>query len=225
MGMDKPISLDPPPRKNTGRPPKYDKKILENLLRYIRAGLTWEKASEAVGVKEGTIRSWMERIPAFAEAVKKARRELETSLLESINEAGAKHWQAKAWMAERVFGYAQPSSRLDIKSEVNHGLSPTLANMLAGIHSKPTTYVKHAQVIDSKQVYDNDYCASNKLPPKSGEDVRLLKLNKRKAVRERKLRKATTTPPGSPPAPQQIDIYPPEKSDQKQKEDGETAQT
>ena len=223
--MEKPISFDPPPKKNTGRPPKYDKKILENLLRYIRAGLTWEKASEAVGVKEGTIRSRMERIPSFAEAVKKARRELETSLLESINEAGVKHWQAKAWMAERVFGYAQPSSRLDIKSEVNHGLSPTLANMLAGIHSKPTTYIKSAQVVDSQQVdlSHKIHCINN--PKKSGEDVRILKLNKRKAVRERKLRKTTTTPPATPPAPQQIDIYPPEKSDQKQKEDGETAQT
>lgn len=215
------INFDPPERKKIGRPPKYDKKIMESLLGYIRAGLTWEKASEAVGIKEGTIRSWMERIPAFAEAVKKARRELEANLLNSVNESGAKSWQARAWMLERVFGYAQPSARLDIKSEVNHGLSPSLANMLAGIHSKPMTYAKPAQVVYGQQIYDNDYCATNKIKEKSEESLRLERLNKRKSIRDRKLRKTTTTPYPPPHAAAEKSLYPPEKIDQKQKEDGE----
>lgn len=222
--MEDGISFDPPEPKKTGRPPKYDKKILENLLRYIRAGLTWEKASEAIGIPQGTIKNWMERIPAFGDAVKKERRNLETSLLESISEAGAKHWQAKAWMAERVFGYSAPSSRLDVKSEVNYGLSPNLANILAGIHSKPMTYAKPAQVIDNQPGLDNVYCTTNKPSPKTPEEVKLLKLNKRKAIRERKLRKTTTTPHPAAPTAQEISVTPPEKIDQKQKEDGEAPQ-
>ena len=185
--------------------------------------MTWEKASEAVGVNEGTIRSWMTRIPSFAEAIKKARRELETNLLNSVNESGAKSWQARAWMLERVFGYAQPSARLDIKSEVNHGLSPNLANILAGIHSKPITYAKSAQIIDNQQSEDNAYCATKEMPQKSVESLRLERLNKRKAVRDRKLRKDTTTPPATPPSHAEKSLYPPEKIDQKQKEDAQNA--
>ena len=219
--MENEISFDPPEPKATGRPAKYDKKILEDLLRYIRAGLTWEKASEAVGVNEGTIRSWMTRIPSFAEAIKKARRELETNLLNSVNESGAKSWQARAWMLERVFGYSAPSSRLDIKSEVNHGLSPNLANLLAGIHSKPTTSIKPAQVIDTQHIEYNGNCATNKTPEKIEDSPRLVKLNKRKAIRQRKLRLTTTTPCPAAPAAENKSLYPPEKIDQKQKEDAE----
>lgn len=210
--------------KRKGRPPTYTKEILDKILVYIRGGMTVERAAEGVGIPEGTVRDWMGSIPAFSDAVKKARRELELNLLNSINEAGVKSWQAKAWMAERVFGYAQPSSRVDVKAELNHGLSPNLAAMLAGIHSRPTTYIKSSQVIDSQQLdmSHNKHCINNALPALENQNE--VRKSKRKLVRLRKLQRTTTTPPPGTPSPQKFAHTPPEICDQNKKDHGETAQ-
>lgn len=217
------VNMEETPKRK-GRPPTYTKEILDKILVYIRGGMTVERAAEGVGIPEGTIREWMGSVPAFSAAVKKARRELELNLLNSINEAGVKSWQAKAWMAERVFGYAQPSSRVDVKAELNHGLSPNLAAMLAGIHSRPTTYVKQSQVIDTQRSLDNVYCATNKPAKIPAGKVEIDKLSKRKLVRLRKLQRTTTTPPGGIPSPQKFAHTPPEICDQNKKDHGETAQ-
>lgn len=212
------------PEEKGGRPTKYSEEIAGKVIAYIRKGLTWERAAEAVGIPERTIQGWQESRPAFRDAIKKARRELEASLLDSISEAGVKHWQAKAWIAERVFGYAQPSSRVDVKAELNHGLSPSLAAMLAGIHSRSGTYVKSAQVVDTQQHHlsHKKYCINQPLP--SSENPRDEKLVKRKLVRQRKLQRMTTTPPGDAPNPPKFSHTPPEKTDQNKKEDGESPQ-
>lgn len=210
--------------KRKGRPPTYTKEILDKILVYIRGGMTVERAAEGVGIPEGTVREWMGSVPAFSAAVKKARRELELNLLNSINEAGVKSWQAKAWMAERVFGYAQPSSRVDVKAELSHGLSPNLAAMLAGIHSRPTTYIKSSQVIDSQQLdmSHNKHCINNALP--ASESQSEVRKSKRKLVRLRKLQRTTTTPPPGTPSPQKFAHTPPEICDQNKKNHGEASQ-
>jgi hypothetical protein len=211
------------PEEKGGRPTKYSEEIAEKVIAYIRKGLTWERAAEAVGIPERTIQGWQESRPAFRDAIKKARRELEASLLDSISEAGVKHWQAKAWIAERVFGYAQPSARVDVKAELNHGLSPSLAAMLAGIHSRSTTYVKSAQVVDNQASLDNVYCATNEPALIPAGKSKIDKLSKRKLVRQRKLQR-TTTPPRDAPNPPKFSHTPPEKTDQNKKEDGEAPQ-
>ncbi|NDG03494.1 MAG: hypothetical protein EB119_09985 [Synechococcaceae bacterium WBB_34_004] len=123
-----------------GRPPLLTKETAAKIISYVSKGLTYEKAGEAVGIAPGTIANWQSKHGWFSEDLKKARRALETSLLESIHQAGEKSWQARAWLAERVFGYAQPSARLEVAGAVAHAhaASPALAQLLAGMNSTKT---------------------------------------------------------------------------------------
>ena len=113
------------------------KETAAKIISYVAKGLTYEKAGEAVGIAPGTIANWQSKHGWFSEDLKKARRALETSLLESIHQAGEKSWQARAWLAERVFGYAQPSARLEVAGAVAHAhaASPALAQLLAGMNT------------------------------------------------------------------------------------------
>ena len=127
-----------PAKKNKGgRPPIYTKEIADKVLACVAKGLTYERAAEAVGISGETIDTWKRRKPEFDAALKRARRELEVNCLASIHQAGEKSWQARAWLCERVFGYAQPSSRLEVAGAVAHAhaASPALAQLLAGMNS------------------------------------------------------------------------------------------
>ena len=106
--------------KKIGRPAIYTPEIAAKVLSYVAKGLTYDRAAEAVGISGETIDTWKRRKPDFDRALKKARRELEINCLSSIHEAGAKSWQARAWLCERVFGYAQPSSRLEVAGFAQH---------------------------------------------------------------------------------------------------------
>ena len=129
----------------TGRPSAYTEKIADDIVAACRSGFTMEKAAELVGLEPKTVQNWVGKRKEFGERIKKARREHELSLLRDIELAGAKSWQAKAWMAERVYNYAQPSARLQVAGEVQHGVSGSFAALLAGIASRK---MKQAQVID-----------------------------------------------------------------------------
>jgi len=95
-----------------------------------------EKAGELVGLEPKTIQGWVTKRPAFGAEIKKARKAHEISLLRSIEIAGEKSWQAKAWLAERVYNYAVPSSRLEVAGAIAHGATPALAQMLAGLNKE-----------------------------------------------------------------------------------------
>jgi len=195
-----------------GRHSTLTPEIQEKLLAYVRKGLTYERAGEALGISPATIQNWQARNKQFNNALKKARRDLEASLLDSINLAGEKSWQARAWMAERIFQYAQPSARLQVSQDVTHGISGNLAQLLAGIRGRKQAEPKPAQVIESEpanisqkgQSKHNVYCATLenvqstlvKLPRK-----RKLEMRRRKP-RAESLAKypPTTTPPLPPPA-------------------------
>lgn len=129
----------------TGRPSAYTDKIADDIVAACRSGFTMEKAAELVGLEPKTVQNWVGKRKEFGERIKKARREHELSLLRDIELAGAKSWQAKAWLSERVYGYAQPSARLQVAGEVQHGVSGSFAALLAGIASRK---IKQAQVID-----------------------------------------------------------------------------
>lgn len=204
--MDEPADSTAPSK--GGRHSTLTPEIQEKLLAYVRKGLTYERAGEALGISPATIQNWQARNKQFNNALKKARRDLEASLLDSINLAGEKSWQARAWMAERIFQYAQPSARLNVTQDVTHGLSSNLASLLAGIAGK-----KKAQVIDCKDVTpktlptirDNSYCATDATQtivtttPKVLGRVRHRRMRTRKP-RAESLAKYTTTPPLPPPA-------------------------
>lgn len=201
-----------------GKPSLYNDQIAQEIVDACRSGFTIEKAGALVGLSPSTIKSWCTRKPEFARKVETARKKHELSLLRDIELAGQKSWQAKAWMAERIYSYAIPSARLQVQGNVEHGLSAGLAQILAGSLSKKE---KPAQVIETQaieerislpHIKDNTYCATNKDEPKVEEKTQpnppLVQAAKRKRhvpMRRRVPRKVgvgdTTTPLPPPPSP------------------------
>ena len=199
----------PTDKAKNGRPTQYDEQLAEKILAAIRAGLTLERAAEYVGMNPGTIQGWTTKRQEFGRLVKKARREHEMALLQSVEIAGEKSWQARAWILERAHGYAQPSARLAVTQDVTHGISSNLASLLAGIAVK-----KKAQVIDIQDVKDkpridssyNSNCAtSGTQDVVTTTQLKICKPRKvamrRRKPRQESLAKYTTTPPATPPAP------------------------
>ena len=194
--------------KKVGRHSTLTPEIQEKILNYVRRGLTYERAGEALGIPTATIQNWQARNKAFNNALKRARRDLEVSLLESINQAGEKSWQARAWILERSFMYSQPSARLQVSQDVTHGISGNLAQLLAGIRGRKQSQVIDAEIVKPKAlptIRDNSYCATDSTQtivtttPKVLGKVRHRRMRTRKP-RAESLAKYTTTPPATPPA-------------------------
>ena len=187
----------------------FSDKIAEEIIAACGSGFTLEKAGALVGVNPSTIRTWAQRKPEFAKRVETARKRHELSLLRDIELAGAKSWQAKAWMSERVYGYAQPSARLQVSQDVTHGISGNLAQLLAGIAMKKKSQVIDAKAVEVKTaipIRDNSYCATDGTQTIVTTTPKVLTNPRHKRMRTRKpraesLAKYTTTPPASPPAP------------------------
>ena len=186
----------------------FTDKIAEEIISACGSGFTLEKAGALVGVNANTIKTWASRKPDFARKVETARKKHELSLLRDIEIAGQKSWQAKAWMLERGYNWAQPSARLAVTQEHTHGISGNLAQLLAGIAGR-----KKAQVIDAKVIAEkpalpiqyNSYCATDGtqtiVTTTPGKIPRPRKVSmRRRKPRAESLAKYTTTPPAQPPA-------------------------
>jgi hypothetical protein len=197
----------------------FSDKIAEEIVAACGSGFTLEKAGALVGVNPSTIRTWAQRKPEFAKRVETARKRHELSLLRDIELAGAKSWQAKAWMAERIYNHAIPSARLQVSQDVTHGISGNLASLLAGIAGRKKE--KKAEIIDVKQSKYNLYSATNEVKcvdavstcdevakPIISTHKQTLPKPRHKRMKLRKPRAEslakyppTTTPPADPPAP------------------------
>ena len=146
----------------------FTDKIADEIVAACGSGFTLEKAGALVGVNPSTIRTWAQRKPDFGKRVETARKKHELSLLRDVQLAGEKSWQAKAWILERGYNWAQPSARLAVTQEHTHGLSSNLAQLLAGIAGKKRAETKPAQVIESEstnisqkgQTSYKNYCAT-----------------------------------------------------------------
>ena len=213
-----PIELPIEKAKN-GRPTQYDEKLGAKIIDAVRSGFTLERAAEYVGINSGTAQGWVTKRQDFGRLIKKARREHEMSLLRSVELAGEKSWQARAWILERTHGYAQPSARLNVTQDVTHGISGNLASLLAGIAMKKKE--KKAEVIEVKQSKYNLYSATNEgkpidvistcdlvAKPTISTHKQTLPKPRHKRMKLRKPRAEslakyppTTTPPADPPAP------------------------
>jgi hypothetical protein len=128
-------------------------------------------------------------------------------------------------MSERVYGYAQPSARLQVSQDVTHGISGNLASLLAGIAGrKKITSTPEKRQIESGHNYidvqpfatkpenhlsNNKYCINKTNPVEQQQDAQAKTPKPRhKQMRRRKPRAeslakypTTTTPPANPPAP------------------------
>ena len=195
--------------KKVGRHSTLTPEIQEKILNYVRRGLTYERAGEALGIPTATIQNWQARNKAFNNALKRARRDLEVSLLESINQAGEKSWQARAWILERSFMYSQPSARLQVTQDHTHNLGGNLAQLLAGIRGRKQSQVIDAEIVKPKAlptIRDNSYCATDSTQPivtttpKVLGKVRHRRMRTRKPRAESLAKYPTTTPPATPPA-------------------------
>ena len=187
----------------------FTKELADEIVSACGSGFTLEKAGALVGVNPSTIKTWASRKPDFARRVESARKKHELSLLRDIELAGQKSWQAKAWMSERVYGYAQPSARLQVSQDVTHGISGNLAQLLAGIAMKKKSQVIDAKAVEVKTaipIRDNSYCATDGTQTIVTPTLEKSAKPRHRAMRRRKPRKEslakyTTTPPPSPPAP------------------------
>ena len=186
----------------------FSDKIADEIVAACGSGFTLEKAGALVGVNPSTIRTWAQRKPDFGKRVETARKKHELSLLKDIQLAGEKSWQAKAWILERGYNWAQPSARLNVTQDVTHGISGNLASLLAGIAGRKKTQVIDAKAVEVKPVLpirDNSYCATDDTQTIVTPTLKVLTKPKHKRMRTRKpraesLAKYTTTPPAKPPA-------------------------
>jgi hypothetical protein len=187
----------------------FSDKIAEEIVAACGSGFTLEKAGALVGVNPSTIRTWAQRKPDFGKRVETARKKHELSLLRDVQLAGEKSWQAKAWILERGYNWAQPSARLQVSQDVTHGISGNLASLLAGIAGRKKTQVIDAKAVEVKTalpIRDNSYCATDGTQTIVTTTPKVLTKPRHKRMRTRKpraesLAKYTTTPPANPPAP------------------------
>jgi len=199
----------PNDKAKNGRPTQYDEKLGAKIIDAVRAGFTLERAAEYVGINPGTAQGWVSKRQDFGRLIKKARREHEMELLRSVELAGEKSWQARAWILERTHGYAQPSARLNVTQDVTHGISGNLASLLAGIAGRKKSQIIEAKAVQVKSVLpirDNSYCATDDKQTIVTTTPKIPAKTRHRAMRRRKpraesLAKYTTTPPSTPPAP------------------------
>ena len=203
----------------------FTKELADEIVAACGSGFTLEKAGALVGVNSNTIKTWASRKPDFARRVETARKKHELSLLRDIELAGAKSWQAKAWMAERIYNHAIPSARLQVSQDVTHGISGNLAQLLAGIamkkkitasEEKPklengSNYIDVQPIVKESKTdkSHNRYSINNSQVPNDQQHFpavspkprhKRMKLRKPRAESLAKY-PPTTTPPASPPAP------------------------
>lgn len=210
----------PADKAKNGRPTQYDEKLGAKIVDAMRAGFTLERAAEYIGLHPGTVQGWTTKRAEFGRLVKKARREHEMSLLRSVELAGEKSWQARAWILERTHGYAQPSARLQVTQEHTHGISGNLAQLLAGIRgrkqntegTKPKELENGHNYIDVQPITKalktdmshNESCINSNSTQENGSNLpkrrhQRMRLRKPRAESLAKY-PPTTTPPATPPA-------------------------
>jgi hypothetical protein len=193
----------------------FTKELADEIISACGSGFTLEKAGALVGVNPSTIRTWAQRKPDFGKRVETARKKHELSLLRDVQLAGEKSWQAKAWILERGYNWAQPSARLAVTQEHTHGISSNLASLLAGIAVRKKE--KKAEVIELDKSKYNICCATNTpnnvttvstsnqiadaIIPIHKQTLPKLKHKRMRLRKPRQSRPATTTPPATPPAP------------------------
>lgn len=197
----------------------FSDKIADEIVAACGSGFTLEKAGALVGVNPSTIRTWAQRKTDFGKRVETARKKHELSLLKDIQLAGEKSWQAKAWILERGYNWAQPSARLQVAQDVTHNIGGNLAQLLAGIAGRKkitasaetaklenrSNYIDIQPIVKAPQtdMSHNESCInsnstqenSKNLPKRRHQRMRLRK------PRAESLAKYTTTPPADPPAP------------------------
>jgi hypothetical protein len=87
---------------------KYKPELVEQLIKYIKAGNYIKTACEAVGIDESTFYKWGKRAEKkeepyfqFFQSIKRAESEAIIRNVITIQSAAKRKWQAAAWFLER----------------------------------------------------------------------------------------------------------------------------
>lgn len=133
------------------RPAKLTPDVQAKVAEMLRAGNHVEAAAEAAGISRATFYAWLKRAESkraadrpyreFAAAVEQAQAEAEARLVVLISRAGAKSWQAAAWLLERQHPerWGRPSERTrddDRSSESEAKPAPSFLDELAARRTK-----------------------------------------------------------------------------------------
>ena len=81
---------------------KYNKEMVEKIVKLLEAGNYNETACEYVGISEDTFYRWIKEKSEFSESVKKAKAKAVARNVMIIEKAAQKTWQAAAWWLERT---------------------------------------------------------------------------------------------------------------------------
>jgi len=98
-----------------GRHSKLDLEMKAAIIKCIRAGLSYRRTCDFVGIHEDSFITWRQRgekeleeeqVSIYTELfgeVKRAESEAIIMRLKNINDASKEHWQAAAWFLERKY--------------------------------------------------------------------------------------------------------------------------
>jgi hypothetical protein len=88
-------------KRGRGRPTKLTPELVEELLRYLRMGVSIKSACDAAGINDATYRRWVVGSKDFCTQATRARSRGKIVLISQI--LTDKDWRAKAWYLERCW--------------------------------------------------------------------------------------------------------------------------
>ena len=80
---------------------KYNAKIVEEICKHLRMGMTQKDSCVLVGISGETFNQWKNNRPDFSDAVEKAQMDCKQRNIGIIQKAALTTWQAAAWWMER----------------------------------------------------------------------------------------------------------------------------
>lgn len=95
------IEVEMPPKQKTGKPTKFTKETVAQILAYIRNGNYAESAALACGVAKRTLTTWRSKFPTFDEAIRLAESQAECIAVKKILCAGKKDPRYLQWFLSR----------------------------------------------------------------------------------------------------------------------------
>lgn len=118
-----------------GRKTKLTPEAREEIIKLAGVGLTDAAIAEYIGVGPDTFCVW-KRKPQFSQDLKKARQKKKAWLIEQIRKAGARQWQANAWLLERIWN-SEFSERRSYQMEHSGSVMASVASILNGGKNEP----------------------------------------------------------------------------------------
>lgn len=147
--------------RKTGRPSKFTKARKDRIIQAIKAGCTYELASDYAGITRKTLWEWLKKgedpknraYVTFSNEIKKAEAEGAMVHLGNIEKAAQKDWKASAWMMERRHSYSRDGIKSQRPQEKEEALTGSPLEILREQAKELRGSMKKAQDSQSWQAY------------------------------------------------------------------------